>query len=76
MKVLEDLLVRLVNVDRSDFIFKVLFLQGEQLFNDLVFAGKEKGIKIKVVQSASEKPVTDTEYLAKEGNYGHAPIPL
>lgn len=40
--------------------------QGEQLFNDLVFAGKERGIKIKIVQSASDKPVPDTEYLAKQ----------
>ncbi|XP_053373160.1 5'-3' exonuclease PLD3-like [Mercenaria mercenaria] len=40
--------------------------QGEQIFKDLVFAGKEKGIKIRIVQSFQKEPVNDTIYLAKE----------
>lgn len=40
--------------------------QGEQLFKDLLFAGKEKGIKIRIVQSYSETPVQDTLDLAQQ----------
>lgn len=43
--------------------------QGEDLFKTLVFAGKERGIKIRIVQSQPEKgtQVNDTEYLAQNG---------
>lgn len=44
-----------------------VLLQGEELYKDLTFLGKVKGIKIKIVQSYSKKPVNDTLILAKEG---------
>lgn len=39
------------------------------MFEQLKFAGKERGIKIKIVQNQPEKgkTVADTELLAKEG---------
>lgn len=40
--------------------------QGVALFNTLLQAGKEKGIKIRIVQSKPDKPVADTAQLAKE----------
>ncbi|KAL4238595.1 phospholipase D [Mactra antiquata] len=40
--------------------------EGEQLFKDLLFAGQEKGIKIRIVQSYSKTPINDTLILAKE----------
>lgn len=40
--------------------------QGSQLFSDLVEAATERGVKIKIVQSASKKPVHDTELLAQK----------
>ena len=45
-------------------------LQGEDLLNSLKFAGKEQGIKIRIVQNEPKKGTTvpDTEMLAKEGN--------
>lgn len=39
--------------------------EGEELFNDLVLAGKERGIKIRIVQSKTDGPVNDTIYLAE-----------
>ncbi|XP_052768603.1 5'-3' exonuclease PLD3-like [Mya arenaria] len=41
--------------------------QGEKIFENLVFAGKEKGIKIRIVQSRPDggSPVNDTLYLTQ-----------
>ncbi|WAR18312.1 PLD3-like protein [Mya arenaria] len=44
--------------------------QGEKIFENLVFAGKEKGIKIRIVQSRPDggSPVNDTLYLTQNGS--------
>lgn len=39
---------------------------GQALFSTLLSAGKQKGIKIRIVQSKPDKPVADTAELAKE----------
>ena len=44
-------------------------LQGEEIFKNLMSAGKEHGLKIRIAQNmpARGNPNLDTELLAKEG---------